>query len=193
MHKCFLLSLAIPLCSYGQSYADSPFYKPISAIPPTAHVEGWSHGSTKANGVAIDLSESVASSSPNFDEIRGWSVRSWVDRKSPDHIFHYLLQYDQLNLAFGYDLLVEPVKGTDEIKCTFKALTDPEVDWHRDEAMPVVPLTTDLTPLVIKSGSAISITTLPLGAGKIAVIHYLLLTRSDLAPTSDAAKQNGSF
>lgn len=185
MHKYLLVfSLAVPLCSYCQSYADSPFYKPISAIPSSARVEGWSHGSTKANGIVIDFSESDPSPSPDFDEIRGWSVRSWVDRKSPAHTFHYLLQYDQLNVAFGYDLLVEPVKGTDEIRCTFKALTDPEVDWHRNEAVPLAPLSADLAPLVIKSGSAISITTLPLGAGKIAVIHYLLPTRTDLTPNA---------
>jgi len=117
MHKYLLVfALAVPLCSYCQSYADSPFYKPISATPSSARVEGWSHGSTKANGIVIDLSESDPSPSHDFDEIRGWSVRSSVDRKS---------------------------------------------------------------------GSAISITTLPLGAGKIAVIHYLLLTRTDLTPNAE--------
>jgi hypothetical protein len=189
MHRSWLMFvLAIPLCAQCQSYADSPFYKRVPAVPATAHVEGWSHGSIKANGVIIDLSERVPWSSPDIDEIRGWSVHSSVDRNSPAHIFHYILQYDQLNIAFGYDLLVEPVKGTDEIRCTFKELTDPEVDWHRDNNMSLVALPTDLTPLVIKSGSAISITTLPLGAGKIAVVHYLQLTRVDLSPNPDSAQ-----
>src|SRR5258707_13834691 len=102
-----------------QSYADSTFYRTTSAIPLTAHVEGWQHGSTQANGVAIDLSESVPSSSPDFDEIQGWSVHSWVDKQGPTHLYHYFLQYDQLHVVFGYDLLVEPVNGTDKIKCTF--------------------------------------------------------------------------
>jgi len=86
-----------------------------------------------------------------------------------------------LNVIFGYDLLVEPVEGTDQIKCTFSALTDPEIDWLRDKDVPVVALPADLTPLVIKSGDVISFTTLPLGPGKIAVVHYLRLTRIDLA------------
>lgn len=128
MRKCFFLFiLAIPFFyCHGQSYADSPFYKPISAIPSAAHVEGWSHGSIKANGIVIDLSEWVPSSSSDLDEFRGWSVNSWVDRHKPAHIFHYYVQYDRLNLVFGYDLHVEPVRGTDEIRCTFSALTDPE-------------------------------------------------------------------
>jgi hypothetical protein len=176
--------LSIPMLSHCQSYADSPFYRAISALPSTASVEGWSHGSTSANGVVIDLSESVPTSSPDFDKIRGWSVQSWTDRNSPAHIYHYLLQYDQLNVAFGYDLLVEPIAGTDKIKCTFSALTDPEIDWHRNKDIPVVSLPDDLTPVVIKSGDVLSITTLPLGPGKIAVVHYLRLTRTDLASAS---------
>src|ERR1035437_6341807 len=129
MLKLFLaFSLTIPLCGHCQSYADSPFYKTTTAVPSTARVEGYEHGSIKANGVVIDLSESVPSSSPDFDEIRGWSVGAWVDRNNPAHTFHFYIQYDRLNpvVVFGYDLLVEPVKGTDKIKCTFSALTDPE-------------------------------------------------------------------
>ena len=104
MLKRFLLMffLAIPLSGYSQSYAGSPFYRPISAIPATAHVEGWAHGIIKANGVMIDLSVSEPSTSPDSD----------------------------------------------------------------------------------KSGDAISFTMLPLGHGKVAVVHYIRFTRSDLAPAS---------
>lgn len=181
---CVILSLAFPLYCQAQSYADSPFYRPVAAIPTSAHVEGWSHGSIRANGVVIDLSESVPFSSPDFDRIRGWSDRSHVDRNTPAHVFHYLLQYDNLNVAFGYDLLVEPIQGTDEIRCTFEPLTDPEVDWHRNKSIPLVALPADQKPVVIKSGGAIAITTLPLGKGKLAVVHYLRLTRTDIAPDS---------
>ena len=188
MLKSFLMfSLAIPLCAHGQSYADSPFYKATSSVPSTAHVEGWHHGSIKANGVVIDLSEYVPSSSPDFDEIRGWSVGSWVDKNNPAQTFHFYIQYDQMNPAvvFGYDLLVEPIRGTDKIKCTFSALTDPEnhLPLLKKDVAPV-PLSVDLSPVLVKSGDAISITTLPLGQGKIASIHYLRLTRVDQTPDS---------
>ena len=193
MLKYFLVfSLAVPLCGHCQSYAHSPsiltalpaplsrlLYGSTSAIPSTAHAEGWSR-LIKANGVVIDLFESEALSSPEFDEIEGWSVHSWVDRNRPGHVFHYFIQYDRLNVVFGYDLLVEPVQGTDEIRCTFSALTDPEINWHRDKDIPVVVFPTDLAPLVMKSGDTIAITTLPLGQGRIPVIHYLRLTRTDL-------------
>lgn len=185
-----VFSLAIPLYGHCQSYADTPFYQTSAAIPSTAHVEGWEHGNTKANGVLIDLSEQVSWSSPDIDEIRGWSVHSWVDRKTPDHTFHYYLHYDQLNVTFGYDLRVEPVKGTDEIKCAFGALTDPEelreTAWPRTKDMPVVALPGDLSPFLIRSGGVISIQTLPLGKGRIPVTHYLRLTRTDL--TSESAQ-----
>ena len=185
-----VFSLAIPLYGHCQSYANSPFYQTTSAVPSAAHVEGWSHGSIKANGIVIDLSEFVPSTSPDFDEIRGWSVHSWVDKKKPDHTFHYYLQYDPLNVIFGYDLRVEPVKGTDEIKCTFSALTDPEElpesGWLRNKDTPLVALRGDLSPFVIRSGSGIAIKTLPLGKGRIPVTHYLRLTRTDL--TSESAQ-----
>ena len=189
MHKYLLtFALAIPLCGHCQSYADSPFYRAVPDIPSTAHVEGWAHGSINSNGVVIDLSESFPSSSPDFDEIRGSSDHSSWDRNRPAHLFHHFVQYDQLNVVFGYDLLVEPVKGTDKIKCTFSTLTDPDVDWHRNKDIPVVPLSDDLTPVVIKSGDVLSITTFPLGPGKIAVVYYLRLTRTDLTPEADSAQ-----
>ena len=86
----------------------------------------------------------------------------------------------------GSDLLVEHVQGTDKIRCTFKVLTDAEIDLHRKSDIPLAALPGDLNPhpLVIKSGNAISITPLPLGKGKIAVVHYLRLTRTDLASDS---------
>ena len=55
-------------------------------------------------------------------------------------------------------------------------------EYQRIKDIAVVALPADLTPVVIKSGDAISITTLPLGLGKIAPVHYLRLTRIDLAP-----------
>lgn len=190
MLKRFLVmfSLAIPLYCHGQSYADSPFYKRVPAVPSTAHVEGWSHGSIKANGIVIDLSVSEPSSSLDRDDLRGGSIHSWVDRNMPSHVFHYYRQYNQLNLVFGYDLHVEPVQGTDEIRCTFSTLTDPnelpEMAWPRDKYIPVVALPGELTPLVIKSGDVIAITTLPLGEGRISVVHYLRLARADMTPNS---------
>ncbi len=180
-------ALSIPLCGYCQTYADSPIYKATSAVPSTAYVEGWQHGSIKANGVVIDLSAYVPSSSPDIDKIRGWSVGSNVERNNPAHTFHFYIQYDWMNpiVVFGYDLLVEPVKGTDKIKCTFSALTDPENQLLlRNKDVVPVALPAALSPIVIKSGDAISITTLPLGPGKIAHVHYLHLTRTDLTPNA---------
>lgn len=179
-----VLSLAIPLCGHCQSYAGSPFYSPVSAIPSTAHVEGYAHGSIKANGIVIDLSELVPWSSPDMDEIRGGEiVQADVDGRKPTQLFRFYRQYGRLNVVFGYDLLAEPVEGTDKIKCTFSALTDLPVSyWHHNKEIAPVALPADLTPLVIESGDVISIATLPLGPGRIAVVHYLRLTRTDVTP-----------
>jgi len=179
------LTLAIPLCGYCQGYADSPFYKPTSAIPSNAHVEGYEHGIIRANGIVIDLSESVPFSSPDHELIRDWRVEAQVDGKKPAQIFHFFIQYDSLYVTFGYDLLAEPVVGTDEIKCTFSALPDPpDHPLYRDKQIVPVALPSDLATIVIKSGGAISIRTLPLGPSKIAVVHYLRLTRTDVSPDS---------
>jgi len=180
-----IIPLAIPLCGYSQGYADSPFYKIVSAVPSTARALGRAPGGL-ANGVVLDISLDPAPFGPRF-------ISAWVDRSTPEHIFHYFRQYDELNAVFGYDLRVEPIQGTDQIRCTFSALSDP-IDvppdkWGlglRKKDIPVVALPGDLSPFVIKSGDAISITTLPLGPGKIAVVQYLRLTRTDLAHDSDS-------
>ena len=188
------IALAIPIQGYCQRYADTPFYRPVSGVPSTARVEGWAHGSITANGVVIDLSISPYKSSSDSGEFSGSIVNSWVDKKDSAHVFHYYLQYDRLNVVFGYDLRVEPISGTDEIKCTFSALTDPvelndyRMAWPRDKSFPVVPLSGDLAPFVIKSGGVIAFTTLPLVSGKIQVVHYLRLTRADHKTEVDSAE-----
>jgi hypothetical protein len=169
--------LTIPLCGHSQSYGDSPFYKPSAPVPSTAHVQGWSHGSIKANGVVIDLSEVVSEAAPGFEKIAGWSVAQRVDGTKPNQIFHFYIQYDNLDVTFGYDLLAEPVEGTGRIKCTFRSLTDPPgYGWPRNKAIAPVVLSSDLTPLVINSGDFMSIKLFPLGQDKVAVIEYLQLT-----------------
>jgi hypothetical protein len=185
-----IIPLAIPLCGYSQGYDDSPFYKVVSAVPSTARAVGQENIRMRANGIVIDVSMlEPAPFTPRLSD-------AWADRSTPEHIFHYFRQYYELNAVFGYDLRVEPIEGTDQVRCTFTALSDPEDDppnnfqkWGmglRNKHMPVVPLPGDLRPFVIKSGDAISITTLPLGPGKVAVVQYLRLTRTDLADDSDS-------
>jgi len=185
-----IIPLAIPLCGYSQGYADSPFYKIVSAAPSTARAGGGENIRTRANGIAIDVS--IVEPGPFTPRL----TNVWADRSTPEHILHYFRQYDELNAIFGYDLRVEPIQGTNQIRCTFTSLSDP-IDEPlnklqrlglglRNKFVPVVALPGDLSPFVIKSGDAISITTLPLGPGKIAVVQYLRLTRTDLAHDSDS-------
>ena len=141
-----LLSLALPLCSYCQTYAGPPFHQPISPV-------------------------------------RGWSEGSGVVGSKPAQVFHFYIQYDNLNVTFGYDLLARPIKGTDKIKCTFNAFTDFGVADHRNKDITPVRLPA-VPPLVIASGDVIAIKELPLGEGKAAVVHYIRLTRTDLTPDS---------
>lgn len=122
--------------------------------------------------------------SPDFDEIGGSTIQARVDGIKPAEIFHFYIQYSDLKVVFGYDLLAEPVEGTDKVKCSFSALTDRSFAWHHNKEIVPVAFPADLSPVVIKSGDAISITTLPLGKGRAAVVHYLLLTRTDPAPAS---------
>lgn len=186
LRRVLLLSLVLPLSGYGQTYADSPFYQRVSAIPATAQVDGYEHGTIHANGVTIDLSEWAPLSSPDFDRIAGWSVAADVDGSKPAKIFHYYTQYDHMNpvVVYGYDLLVQPVEGTDQIRCTFRALTDPAWKWHRNKEVAPVDLPADLTPVVVHSGDVLAIRTLPLGPGRIVAVRYLRLTRSEETTTS---------
>ncbi len=183
---------ALPLCAFSQSYANSAF-SITNEIPATAHVEGWSHGSIRANGLTIDLSESR--SALEMKEIRGWDLQSNVDWARPQ-VFRFYIQYNRLGVTFGYNLVAQPVRGTDQIECTFSRLTDlPSYWWSRDRSVVPVALPAGLAPLVIRSGQVISIATYPAGATKPAVIHYLRLTHSDapiwkikrVPPPSDVA------
>jgi hypothetical protein len=180
MLRCFLmLSLVLPVSGYCQSYADSPFYQPVAAVPSTAHSEGYR--GISANGIVIDLSEWVPESSLGFDRIAGWSVAADVDGTKPAQVFHYYTRYDHMNpvVVFGYNLLAEPVEGTDQIRCTFSALTNFEAGWLRNKEVAPVAFPASLTPVVIHSGDVLAIKTLPLGPGKIAAVHYLRLIRAD--------------
>jgi len=177
-----LLTLAFPLSGSCQNYADSPFYQRVSSIPSTARADGYAHGSIQANGVIIDLSESVPESSPDFDRIRGWSAAADVDGSKPAEVFHFYTQYDHMNpvIRYGYDLRAEPVAGTDEIRCTFSAPTDPRGwNWNPNKGITAVALPADLTPVVVHSGEVLAIRTLPLGPGRIVAVHYLRLIRTD--------------
>jgi hypothetical protein len=181
--KSFLVfSLALQLCGHSQSYADSPFYKPISAIPSSAHDVYMHHGNIKANGIVIDLSvndrrRSTPLDAADLSEIHGNALAADVYRNGPHQVFRFYNQYPNTNVTFAYDLLAEP-EGTDKIKCTFSAFTDPPYGTRRKD-IPLLALPADLTPLVIKSGDAIAIRTRPLTEGKLEVIHYLRLTRTD--------------
>jgi hypothetical protein len=185
---CFL---ALPLYGHSQSYADSPFYKSISAIPASARVEYTPHGNIKANGIVIDLSvsdwrRSVPETSSEFDESIGSAEQADVDRNGPARVFRFYIEYPSLNVTFAYDLLVQP-EGTDKIKCTFSAFNDPPYGPRRKD-IPILALPADLSPLVIRSGDAIAIRTLPFPESKVEVIHYLRFTRIDLTPASDTAQ-----
>lgn len=183
LRPILLLSLVLPLSGYCQTY-NSPFYQPVSGIPSTAHSEGYK--GIRANGIVIDLSEWVPASSPDFARIAGWSVAADVDGSKGGQVFHYYTQYDHMSpvVVFGYDLVVEPVEGTDQIRCTFSPLTDPAWGWHRNKEVAPVSLPRDLTPVVIHSGDGLAIKTLPLGPGKIAPVQYLRLTRTDQTTAS---------
>lgn len=86
---------------------------------PQSPAVGGENIRTRANGIVIDVSMlEPALFTPRL-------TNAWADRGTPEHIFHYFRQYDELNAAFGYDLRVEPIQGTDQIRCTFTALSDP--------------------------------------------------------------------
>jgi hypothetical protein len=185
--KLLALGIALmtfPLSGYGQNYANSPF-SVDDAVPASAHVEGWQHGNIHANGITIDLSESH--SALKIEEIADWNLQQKVDGAKPVQVFRFYIQYNRLGVTFGYDLLAQPVEGTDKIKCTFSPLTDlPSPGWNRDRSIVPAALPADLSPLVIRSGQAISISTYPVGEDRPAVVHYIRLTRMDAAHGEEA-------
>src|ERR1700683_202387 len=108
--------MPLPVAGYGQSYADPPF-SVDDAVPASAHVEGWQHGSIHANGITIDLSESH--SALRIEEIADWNLQQTVNEVKPAQVFRFYIQYNRLGVTFGYNLLAQPGEGADKIKCTF--------------------------------------------------------------------------
>ena len=184
LRPVLLLSLALPLSGYSQTY-DAPSYQPVPGIPATAHVDTYEHGSMRANGVVIDLSAWEPASSPDDERIGGWSEAADVDGVEPAQRFHFYVEYNGPHAVFGYDLLVQPIEGTDQIRCTFSALTDPSSwNWRRNKEITPVALPAGLAPVIVHSGDVIAIRMLPLGQGRMVDIHYLRLIRTDPRPNS---------
>jgi hypothetical protein len=85
-----IIPLAIPLWGYSQGYADSPFYKIVSAVPSTARALGQAPGGI-ANGIVIDIS--MLEPGPFTPRL----TNAWVDRSTPEHIFHYFRHWTVLS------------------------------------------------------------------------------------------------
>ena len=111
--------ILFPLCSYGQSYADSPF-SVVDAVPASAQVEGYAHGTSRANGVWID--PFVSRSEFAINKVGRLMIAGDVDGAKPAQMQHFFVQYVDLGATYGYNLLLEPLAGTDRIKCTFSQL-----------------------------------------------------------------------
>jgi hypothetical protein len=186
-------ALAIPFYGQCQGYVDPHLPKVIDNVPDTASSEGYGPGVIRANGVSVDLYRSQ-SEETLVDKGSGVVlILAQVDGETPKQVLHFVHQYGELRIAFGFNLLVEPLPGTDKIRCTFSTLTDPDLPWwRRDRDISPDPLPGGLGSVLVNSGDVLSLTTFPLSGDKLALVHYIRFTLADPGTSSAEAPTIGS-
>jgi hypothetical protein len=168
--QCALfLAVLFAQTAIAQSYVNSPLYQLGERGGPGLH-RRWSGPPTDANGTTttISMSGDVGATGGNEEGMR-------VEGAPGSQILHWFVSFYRPRVTFGYDLFLEPVVGTNKIRCTFRTLTDPE-NWSRDKSSQLVPLPEPLTPVEIEDGATLSISFLPEGDPKRVFVQQLRIT-----------------
>jgi hypothetical protein len=175
-----LILLAAPHHLLGQEYENSPFYKKGDSAPASA-VHRWT---AHANGLTATIS--VLFPSPEFAPSNE-SMK--VDGPEGKQKIHWYIEDLHSHVYFGYDLLLETVPGTQQIKCTFRPLTisawSPST-WL-DQTLPTPPIPEGTTPLLIEDGETFNVSMLPESEHKYKIVEYVHIENSQKGPPTHAS------
>jgi hypothetical protein len=169
LYCALFLAAVFTRTAVAQNYVNSPLYQLGERGGPNVHTR-WSGPPTDANGTTtiISMSGDVGATGGNEEGMR-------VDGAPGSQILHWFVSFYRPQVTFGYDLFLEPVVGTNKIRCTFRTLTDPE-NWSRDKSSQLVQLPELLTPVEIEDGATLSISFLPEGDPKRVFVQQLRIT-----------------
>ncbi|WP_263366328.1 hypothetical protein [Edaphobacter bradus] len=176
LQRALLLFVALPLISAAvraQSYEHSPIYQKIAA-PPAGAIDRWH---PTANDVTVNITMT------NVGSI--WNEAMHVDGSNGQEIIHLIIEETKNNIAFAYDLLVQPIEGSQQVRCTFKPQA-PDT-FPQSMKFPHMPISDSLEPVVIDNGGTIAISMIPDPDKKQKLVQYLQMQLRKPG-TSDAAK-----
>lgn len=163
LHLLFIALLILPLASGAQRFAHDPFYEKTQAADATA-LHRWD---SSANGVIFHMSLTAPHYGP-------WDEGMKVDGAQSRQVVHWYLQDNHYGVYFGYDLVLEPVAGSSQIKCTFSAFNNPyDRGGRMNGNLPHPTLSDSLTPLLVDSGDTLEIAMLPGPDGKEKFVQYI--------------------
>jgi hypothetical protein len=171
------LILAVPHLA-AQSYENSPFYQKGDSAPQSAKHRYTAH----ANGVTATISVAFPS-----HEFAPWNEGMKVDGPNGHQIIHRWIEDLHSHVYFGYDLILEPVPGTQQVTCTFKPLTvSPQSSAALDPTLPSPPIPEGLDPLLLQDGETFNISMLPEAEHRYKLVEYVQVEVSHTAPTTHA-------
>ena len=152
------LFLLLPLTLQAQSYEYPGLYKQVSAPPPDARTTQH----LTPNGVDL---EALATSQGAI-----WNEEVRLDKSGTLQVIHYYLNETQHNVAFAYDLLVEPL-ADQKIRITFSSQS-PNAFADRQHTSHTVELPSS-APVTLANGSTLAIKMLPGPDPHQKIVQYL--------------------
>ena len=144
-----LTSASVPCTISAQTYEYSPFYQKVAA-PPVGAFHRWT---PRANGVIVNI---------RMTNVGGvWNEGMRVDGPKGQEVIHLFLDETRSSVSFAYDLLVEPIAGTQQVRCTFKPQSAEAFPPGAHQSFPQAPLSGLLDPLIVNDGDTIAISMIP--------------------------------
>lgn len=150
----------------AQSFEHTPFVETV----PSAEGDAVMVRHATANGITADISVSTTDG--------GWNQGIRTDGWPHHELVHLYLQSTDSNAVFAYDLLLEPVAGTHQIRGTFSPQS-PEVFAEEKHDARLVPLPPgELAPILVDEGGTLAITMFADAEKRLKITQYLHLRLS---------------
>jgi hypothetical protein len=162
----FLIALApITPSAIAQEYETSPLYQKTDSVPSSA-MHRWT---VTANG----FNATFYLTPPHYP-FPSYSEGLPVDGPKGHQIIHMWIQDEHTNRAyFAYDLVLEPVPGKQQVKCTFSPLTVASIKGGLDINAPAVPIPESVAPVILSDGDVLRIGIVMDAEHKYKLIQYI--------------------
>jgi hypothetical protein len=140
--------LAAPHLLIAQEWENSPIYKKGDPAPASS-LHRWT---TQANGLTVTIRMDHFQYGP-------WDEGMMVDGPRGHQVIHWFMADRYQHVLFGYDLLLEAIPDTNQVRCTVRPLTvtawAPDARPDTTVLTPVVPA--ESQPLILEDGETFNV------------------------------------